>query len=120
MGGLLLVLALFLNPIVLHPRFWNATVVAREVAMDATIIVIGLGLVVSRKWAAVFLSLVSAFLIAEGGGVFAICVFLTSLILDAMFWSALIDGKRRDLLYFFTAVLISLLMESLAFVLRRT
>ena len=120
-GGFALLLALFGNPIVLRPRFWNATVVAREIALEVTLIVVGIGLVAIRQWAAVGLSAATAFFVAEGGlGLFGICMFLTSLILTVAFWPALVCGKRRDLLYVLAAVLISVLTEYVAFIFRRT
>jgi hypothetical protein len=67
MGGLALLLALLWNPMVLRPRFWNATVVAREVAVEVTLIVVGIGLVCVRKWAAIGVSVVAALLLVEGG-----------------------------------------------------
>jgi hypothetical protein len=119
-GGFALLLALFWNPIVLRPRFWNATVIAREVAIEVTLIVVGFGLVGIRKWAPVGLSVITVFLVAKGGlGLFGICMFLTSSILTVAFWSALVRGKRQDFLYLFAAVLISVLAEYIAFVLRR-
>jgi hypothetical protein len=119
-GGLALLLVLFWNPIVLRPRFWNATVIARGVATEVTLIVVGIGLVCSRKWSAIGLTVVAAFLLAEGGlAAVGVCIFLTSLILTIVFWPALVPGKRRDLLYVFAAVLTSALVEYVAFVFRR-
>lgn len=120
-GGLALLQALFWNPIVLRSRFWNATVVTRGVAIDAALILIGLGLLGIRKWAAVGLLVVTASLVAEGGlGWFGVCMFLASSILTAVFWSALARGKRQDIVYLFAAVLISALAEYVAFLFRRT
>jgi hypothetical protein len=121
MGGFTLLLALFWNPIVLRPRFWNATAETRGVAIEAVLILVGLGLIGIRKWAAIGLSVVTASLVAEGGlGWFGVCMFLAPSILTAVYWSALARGKRQDIAYIFAAVLISALMEYVAFVFRRT
>jgi hypothetical protein len=119
MGGLALLQACLANPIFLRPRFWNATVVARGIAIEATLIVIGIGLICIRKWAAVGLSVATGLLLVEGGlGVVGICIFLTPSILTVVFWTALISGKRRDFLFVLAAVLTSVLTEYVAFVLR--
>jgi len=58
-------------------------------------------------------------LLVEGGlGVVGIGIFLTPSILTVAFWTALVSGKRRDFLFVFAAVLISVLTEYVAFVLR--
>jgi hypothetical protein len=119
-GGSALLLAVFWNPLVLRPRFWNATVVTREVAIEVTLIVVGIGLVRVRKWAAVGLSVLAASLLAENGlGAVAVCIFLASSILTVAFWPSLVSGKLRDLLYVVGAVLISVLTEYVAFVFKR-
>jgi hypothetical protein len=119
-GGLALLLACFWNPIILRPRFWNATVIARGMAIEAMLIVFGIGLICIRKWAAVGLTAAAVFLLSQGGlGVVGVCIFLSPLILTVAFWRALVSGKRRDFFYALAGVLISVLMEYGAFVFRR-
>jgi hypothetical protein len=115
-GGFALTLALFGNPIVLRSRFWNVTAVVHEVALDVTLIGVGAGLIALRQWAAVGLSVATAFLAVVGGlDLFGICMVLTSLILNVVFWSSLVRGKRQDVPYLFAAVLISVVTECVAF-----
>lgn len=121
MGALALSLALVSNPVVLRPRFWNATVIVRGVAIEATLIAVGIGLLYVRKWAAINLSVVAALLLTERGlGAIALCILLILLILTVAFWPALVRGKRRDLLYVLVAVLVSVITQYVAFVLRPT
>jgi len=60
-------LALFLvsNPILLRHRFWTAEVVTRSVALEFTLLVIGIGLLALRKWSAVLASLLAVYLQLE-------------------------------------------------------
>lgn len=118
-GACALLLAAFWNPIVLRPRFWNATVIAHGIAIEAILIAVGFGLIGIRKWAAVGLSLVAALSVAKYGfDLFGICLFLIPSILTIVFWPALVRGKRRDCPYVLAAVLISVLTEYIAFALR--
>ena len=47
------------NPLVLRPRFWSAHVVARSFAIDAMLLIVALGLLSLRRWAALLASLIA-------------------------------------------------------------
>jgi hypothetical protein len=69
-GASSLLLLLFANPLVLRPRFWSVSVVARSLTIDVTLFLVGLGLICLRKWAAVLSSTVAGyyvFLLARTG-----------------------------------------------------
>src|SRR5580704_14462772 len=51
-----ILLSLLWNPLVLPPRFWSARVVIWSFALDAALILIGVGLILLRRWAALLAS----------------------------------------------------------------
>lgn len=94
---------LFANPLVLRPRFWTASVIARSMAIDATLLVVGAGLVGLRRWAAVLSSAIGLYLAIElgvagaGAGLLLSLTLLIPLPLTFIFWRTLVWGdKRRD------------------------
>ncbi len=123
MGGFVLFLSLVFNPLVLRPRMWSVAVMGKEFATEATLILVGLGLLSVRRWAALALSVLAG---CVGGNalyeyaryrpefiVSAIVWFVVLLIpavVTAIFWRSLVRGKRRDLLYLLIAVGLSALI----------
>lgn len=131
-GGCPLLLFLFWNPLVLPPRFWNASVAARSMAIDTTLIVVGVGLIALRRWAGLLsLALAGcigfAFLVSstEVEHVWTSLMLLTSaLILAALivvFWQTLAWGNLiLDPLFALGAVVVSALIHYTAFIARGT
>ena len=119
-----LVLFLLWNPVILRPRSWNAHVVARSMAFDTGLLVVGIGFIWLIRWAA-FLS----FALAEWG-IFGVMgapetrvaltlVFLVPLILTVVFWRNLVWGSRlRDLLLVLASIAVSAIVHYTAFLLR--
>jgi hypothetical protein len=121
LGGLALWLSMFWNSLVLPPRSWNASVALRSFANESILILVGLGLLFLRRWAAITLSAVSVLLLAEGGSAWIawIWILFTPSILTVAFWPSLRRAdKRCDLSYVFAAVMISVITEYVAFVRR--
>jgi hypothetical protein len=54
-------LFLLWNPLVLRPRFWNAAVILRSLSIDTGLLVIGVGLIRLRRWAALLASVLAAY-----------------------------------------------------------
>ncbi len=120
LAGCVLLLALFWNSIVLRPRSWNATVISRAVVIEVALVLLGLGLIRLKKWAAIGLSAaIAIFMAEEGPGLFGICMMICSLILTVAFWPLLVGAKRRDIRYLIVALMIGGLTEYVAFILRR-
>jgi hypothetical protein len=117
-GSAALLLFLLWNPIVLPPRVWNASVIARGMTLDATLIVIGVGLFRSRRWAALLCAAVAVdFAIGlartpDVSGVGLTAILLTPLRLTFIFWRNLVWGdNRRDPLFAFAGVMVSAIVH---------
>jgi hypothetical protein len=129
MGACALLLFLFWNPLLLRPRFWNVSAVARSWTIDAILLVGGCGLIYLRKWAALLSSLLGAYValtpIKSGVGVSAASVALSlivllPLLLSAVFWRKLVWGdRRRDPLFALVGVAASGLLQYVAFLVHR-
>src|ERR1700674_4615551 len=67
-----ILLFLLWNPLVLRPRFWNATVVVRSLFIDVALLLIGVGLILLRRWAALLASVLAVYVAIDftsaGGG----------------------------------------------------
>lgn len=120
-----ILLFLLWNPLVLRPRFWSATVVVRSLSLDATLLLIGIGLISLRRWAALLASVLAVYVaidfdgIGRGLGVPLALGILIPLFLTVIFWRTLVWGdKRRDLLLTFSSVIVSGLLHCAAFVIR--
>jgi hypothetical protein len=118
-----LLLFLLWNPLILRPRFWNASVVVRSFSIDTALLAIGIGLIRLRRWAALLASVLGAcvaidFAITGGGlGVPLTLSFLTPLPLTVVFWRDLVWGnRRRDLLLALASLILSALFHYAAFV----
>ncbi len=125
-GVCAVVLFLLWNPIVLPPRFWNASVIARSIVLDTTLLAVGVGLFCIRKWAALLCGVLSVWAaIALGrtsdpAGVLLTVILLTPLPLFFIFWRILAWGnKTRDLPMVLAAVMVSSIVEWVAFLLHR-
>ena len=130
-GGCALLLFLFWNPLVLRPRFWNASVVARSMAIDTTLIVVGIGLIALRRWACLLsLALAGcigfAFLLSstEATHVWLSLVLLVPALILAVlivvFWRTLVWGNGLlDPLLAFGGVVMCALIHYIAFIVRR-
>jgi hypothetical protein len=131
-GGCALLLFLFWNPLVLPPRFWNASVVARSMAIDTTLVVVGIGLIGLRRWAG-FLSLGLAgctglsFLLSstEAANVWPNLVLLMPAlvlaVLIVVFWRTLVWGNGLlDPLLALGGVVMCALIHYIAFIIRRS
>jgi len=98
--GLCAVLLFLLwNPLVLRPRFWSATVVVRSLSIDAALLLIGVGLIRLRRWAALLASVLAVYVAIDsastGGGLgvpLTLCL-LTPLPLTVVFWPRLGVGR---------------------------
>jgi hypothetical protein len=115
-------LFLLWNPLVLRPRFWNTTVVVRSLSIDTTLLVIGMGLICLRRWAALLASVLAAYVAidsASTGGGFGVpltLIILTPLPLTVVCWRDLVWGdKRRDLLLALASLIVSALFHYAAF-----
>ena len=120
-----ILLFLLWNPLVLRPRFWSATVVVRSLSIDTALLVIGVGLIRLRRWAALAASVFAAyvaidFVATSGGlGVPLTLSLLTPVPLTLIFWRELVGGdKRRDLLLAVAGLMVSALFHYAAFVIR--
>jgi hypothetical protein len=122
--GLCAVLLFLLwNPLVLRPRFWTATVVVRSLSIDAALLLIGVGLIRLRRWAALLASVLAVYVAIDfastggGLGVALTLSLLTPLPLTVVFWRDLVWGdKRSDLLLALASVIVSALFHYAAFV----
>ena len=118
-----ILLFLLWNPLVLRPRFWSAPVVVKSLSLDATLLLIGIGLISLRRWAALLASVLAVFaameLYGRGlGGPLALGI-LIPLFLTVVFWRTLVWGdKRRDLLLTLASLIVSGLLHYAAFVIR--
>jgi hypothetical protein len=133
LGFCAVLLFLLCNPLVLRPRFWSASIVLWSVTLDAALLVVGIGLVFLRRWAALLASVLGAyvamhFAIASKGTGFGaplILVLLMPLLiclpLTVVFWKNLVPGdRRRDPLFVLAGLIIIALLHYLAFVIRRS
>jgi hypothetical protein len=120
-------ISLFLlwNPLVLRPRFWSATIVIRSLSIDAMLLLIGVGLIRLRRWAALLASALAVCVAVdfattrEGLGVALTLGLLTPLLLTVVFWRDLVWGdKWRDLLLGVASLAVSGLLHYSAFVIR--
>ena len=121
-----ILLFLLWNPLVLRPRFWNAEIVFRSLSMDTALLVIGVGVIRLRRWAALLASVFAACFAVDyattgvGLGVPLTLFILTPVPLTLIFWRELVWGnKRRDLLLVLASLLLSALLHFTAFVLRQ-
>ena len=118
-----LVQAVFWNPLVLRPRFWNASVVTREIGIETALISVGLGLLSLRKWSALVTSAIAFWLAityfrnSPPDAKLGFTLVLTMVpIAMAVGWPAFVWGnKRRDLLYVVVAALTSVVTVGIAF-----
>lgn len=121
-GATFLTLSLVANPLVLRPRFWNMEVAARSIAIDATLIAVGAGLILLRRWAAIVALVVVGYLaVAFGGSVGAVMalLFLILLFSAVLCWRSMQWGNwARDPLVWLAAALIGFLMYGAAAFLR--
>src|SRR6266851_1284242 len=123
-AGLCSILLLLLwNPLVLRPRFWSATVVVRSLSIDAALLLIGVGLIRLRRWAALLASVLAVYVAidfkgtGEGLGVALTLGLLTPLLLTVVFWRDMVWGdKWRDLLLTLASLMLSGLLHYAAFV----
>ena len=130
-GGCALLLFLFWNPLLLPPRFWNASVVARSMAMDTTLVVVGVGLIGLRRWAGLLsLGLTGcigfAFLLSSTEAVhvwLSLVLLMPAFILAVLivvFWRTLAWGNRLlDPLLALAGAVVSVLIHYIAFIVRR-
>jgi len=129
-GGCALLLFLLWNPLVLPPRVWNPSVVARSMAIDTTLVVVGIGLIGLRRWAGLLsLALAGcigfAFLLSstEAAHVWiSLILLMLSLflaLLVVVFWRILTWGNGLlDPLLALGAVVLCALINYIAFVAR--
>jgi hypothetical protein len=123
-GVCTLVLFLFWNPVVLRPRSWNTSVVARSMALDTALLIAGIGFILLRRWAALLsiaLAGYLAFSLASIGGALVAwsLVFLVLLVLAVVFWRTLVWGnKLRDSLFALAGVVTSAIIHYIAFLVR--
>jgi hypothetical protein len=120
-----ILLFLLWNPLVLRPRIWSAKVVVRSLSIDAVLLLVGIGLIRLRRWAAVLASVLAVYVaihfkITGGGfGVLLALGLLMPLLLTVVFWRNLVWGnKRRDLLLTLASLIVSGLFHCAAFVIR--
>ena len=118
-----ILLFLLWNPLVLRPRFWSATVVIRSLSIDAMLLLIGVGLIRLRRWAALLASVLAVYVaidFATKGGGLGIPLslgLLTPLLPTVVFWRDLVWGdKWRDLLLGVASLAVSGLLHYAAFV----
>jgi hypothetical protein len=123
LGLCAILLFLLWNPLVLRPRFWSARVVVRSLSIDTALLVIGVGLILLRRWAALLASVLAACVAisfakaGSGLGLPLTLGLLTPLPLTLVFWRDLVWGdNRRDLLLAFASLIVSALGHGLAFV----
>jgi hypothetical protein len=127
LGLCAVLLFLLWNPIVLRPRFWSATVVIRSLSIDTALLLIGVGLILLRRWAALLASALGVYAAIDfkstGGGIGVPLTLglLIPLLLTVVFWQDLVWGeKRRDLLLTLASLIVSGLFQYAAFVIRPT
>jgi hypothetical protein len=122
--GLCAVLLFLLwNPLVLRPRLWSATVVVRSLSIDTALLLIGVGLIRRRRWAALLASVLAVYVAIDfastggGLGVALTLSLLTPLPLTVVFWRNLVWGdKWSNLLLALASVVVSVLFHYAAFV----
>jgi hypothetical protein len=121
-GTVGLIVLLFWNPLVLRPRFWNLSVFSGFLAIDAALLVGGVGLLSLRKWAALlFLALSGylAFALSRGGHLAVSVIFVLPLIVSVAFWRNLVWGDAgRDSLLVVGGVVAAGVVDYLAFFIR--
>jgi hypothetical protein len=116
-----LLLLLFWNPFVLRPRFWNASVVARSIAIDAALLLVGVGLVCGRRWAALLAAAITVYVAmtsVRGYGRIGLwsLVLLVPLLPPLAFWRSLVWRDRKlDLLLAVAGVMMVALLHYVAF-----
>lgn len=123
MGAAALLLAVLVNPAVLHPRLWNASTFKSEAIGESVLIATGLGLLNSRKWAALVASAIATWLAVHAArdlppdNRIEVALLLSlPLITTVIGWPALTwIRSKRDLLFVVAAVLISLVTVGGAF-----
>jgi hypothetical protein len=130
-GGCALLLFFFWNPLMLPPRFWNPSAVARSMAIDTTLVLVGIGLIGLRRWAGLlglalagcigFASLLSSTEAAQMW--LSLVLLMPALILAVLivvFWRTLAWGNRiLDPLLALGGVVICALIHYIAFIVRR-
>lgn len=123
LGGCFVALFLVSNPLVLRPRFWQTSLIWRSMALDSALILIGVGFIRLRRWAAllawVFAGSLSLALLISGQPFLSIPI-LIPLIFTVMFWRTLTWGNvARDSLLLLVALGLSAAVHYAAFLLRR-
>ena len=120
-----ILLFLLWNPLVLRPRFWSARVVVRSLLLDAALLLIGVGLIRLRRWAALMASALAVYVAIDfeirGGelGLAWTLGLLIPLLLTLVFWRESAWGdKRRDLLLALASLIVSGLFHCAAFAMR--
>jgi hypothetical protein len=121
-GICVVLLFLLWNPIVLQPRFWDASVVVRSIAVDATLLVVGVGLFCLRRWAALLCIALSVCFAhglgapADPAGILLTVILLIPLPVAFVFWQILTWGnKKRDPLIAIAGVMVSAIVHYGAF-----
>jgi hypothetical protein len=97
----LLLLFLVSNPLVLRPRFWNASFVSRSMTINAVLLLEAFGFLLLRKWAALLnvVALVTIAFISSTVGFNGAVIGLTlvPVALSVFFWRNLVWGNHlRD------------------------
>src|ERR1700733_3322811 len=64
-GFFTILLFLLWNPLVLRPRSWSAAVVVRSLSIDALLLLIGVGLIRLRRWAALLASVLAVYVAVD-------------------------------------------------------
>jgi predicted Abi (CAAX) family protease len=107
---------------------WSVEVIARSIAIDTALILVGCGLLLVRRWAALMLSIMAAalgfssfytyakyrseFMVSATVG---LVVLLVPAVLTAIFWRSLVRGKWHDMFYVFMAVAVSTVTDYAAY-----
>lgn len=121
-GAIVLAVCLVANPLVLRPRTWTTAGLARSAAVDTTLIAMGVGLMLLRRWAAILMASVAGYLAVGFGGSVALFMALLFLILLAstvLFWRTMQWGRwSLDPLLILAGALISAIMYGTAGLLR--
>lgn len=123
LGGCFVALFLVSNPLVLRPRLWQTSLIVRSMALDSALILIGVGFIWLRRWAALLAWVFAgslAFALLISGQPFLSIPILIPLIFTVMFWRTLTWGNlTRDSLLLLVAVGLTAVVHYAAFLLRR-
>lgn len=121
-----LLLLLLWNPLVAPPRFWNASVIARSSAIDASLLIVGVRLVCVRRWAALLSAALAvgvavlSFRVGDAaiglwGLVFMIPLLLTFAWRRTMVWR----DRKRDLPFALAGVVLIAFVHYAAYLVQR-